>query len=71
MYDVDHDDATTAAKALTAFVASSSFTECLRHGGGRGDAAHGALVAAARRYLAPAPQPGRRETSTWTRSCGA
>ena len=44
MYDVDHDDATTAAKALTAFVASPSFTECLRHGG-RGDAAHGALVA--------------------------
>ena len=44
MYDVDHDDATAAAKALTEFVASSSFTECLRHGG-RGDAAHGALVA--------------------------
>ena len=37
VYDVDHDDATTAAKALTEFVASSSFTECLRHGG-RGDA---------------------------------
>jgi hypothetical protein len=45
MYDVDHDDATAAAIALTEFVASSSFTECLRHGG-RGDAAHGALVAA-------------------------
>ncbi len=44
VYDVDHDDATTAAKALTEFVASSQFTECLRHGG-RGDAAHGALVA--------------------------
>ena len=42
MYDVDHDDAAAAAKALTAFVASPSFTECLRHGG-RGDAAHGAL----------------------------
>ena len=44
VYDVDHDDATTAAKALTEFVASSQFSECLRHGG-RGDAAHGALVA--------------------------
>ena len=39
VYDVDHDDATTAAKALMEFVASSQFTECLRHGG-RGDAAH-------------------------------